>query len=312
MSVSTDIAPPAGSSAGGEIRIQTLPLMKPRNYLFGTLVVVFLAVLIFFNRKPPTVEITDLTDQAELPAPTVLQPEPAPPPNAVSSGQRSPKPRVNPRQMEIEIPEPHPSLAVLPVIRVRSDQVLATVNGVRITLKDLTLIDPQSAELERAMVPDMFDMLLNRAVERELAFQFARANDVQLTTEQKRNLDVLKIRENQVDPMVVDTLGRSEANTEFMMQDAAGLMLLHNLAKAGGVRSPHVTEKDVEEYFHEHQNEYPPFPTDPAQAVEVWNAMDAEIRGRLAPVLKTEHDQQFRQFVDQLKAAAQVTANRPI
>ena len=98
-------------------------------------------------------------------------------------------------------------------VRVRADEVLATVNGTNLTLKDLTPVKPESRLEERTMGLDMYQMLLKRAVERELAFQFAQARGVTLTGAQQRSLRSLRARSEQQEPGVFDNLGQSAANT---------------------------------------------------------------------------------------------------
>lgn len=189
-------------------------------------------------------------------------------------------------------------------VRVRADEVLATVNGTNVTLKDLTPVKPESRLEERTMGLDMYQMLLKRAVERELAFQFAQARGVTLTDAQQRSLMSLRARSEQQEPGVFDNLGRSAVNTEFEQRDLTGLMLLNNLAAQAGLPSPYVTPEQVEQYFVEHSKDYPPIPDDPPKRQEALNFINADIRNRLAPMVKAEHEEQLRGFIDQLSLLA--------
>ena len=151
---------------------------------------------------------------------------------------------------------------------------------------------------------EMYQMLLKRAVERELAFQFAQARGVTLTDAQQRSLMSLRARSEQQEPGLFDNLGRSAVNTEFEQRDLTGLMLLNNLAAQAGLPAPYVTPKQVEQYFVEHSKDYPPLPDDPAKRQEALNFINADIRNRLAPTVRAEHEEQLRGFIDQLSFLA--------
>ena len=72
-------------------------------------------------------------------------------------------------------------------VRVRADQVLATVNGHAIQLKDLLPFAP--ADIEAAMTAEEYQSRLNRAIEMELTFQAAQAQAVGLNAEQQRRVN---------------------------------------------------------------------------------------------------------------------------
>ena len=73
------------------------------------------------------------------------------------------------------------------VVRVRADRVLAKVNDRVILLKDLVPL--RTDEPDQAMTVEEFDSRLNRAIEMELTFQAAAAQGVDLTPEQKQQVD---------------------------------------------------------------------------------------------------------------------------
>lgn len=191
-------------------------------------------------------------------------------------------------------------------VRLRGDEVLATVNGMPITLKDLMPLDPGAAGMERTLPQDRYDMLLNRAVERELAFQSAKANGVGLSEPQLLNLARRRSQNSPSEPGEFDSLGRTAVNTEFEQRDAEGLMLLHNLASAAGMPPADVTTELVQDYFIVHRNEFPAIPEDPARMQQVADAIDAAIRAQLSAAVKARYAESFHTFVQRLKAAARI------
>lgn len=193
------------------------------------------------------------------------------------------------------------------VVRIKPDRVLATVNGVAITLKDLIPLPKEKAGSEQMLSAEMYDFLFNRAVEREVTFQAAHAQNAELNDSQKQRLGELRAQSERRDPAVFDNLHQSSENIDFEQRDFAGLALQSVLAEKAGVPSPYVTSEQVEAYFQEHKNDYPQVSTDPAQrSAESWLAADTDIRSKLTPRLQAEHDRQMAQFMAQLKANAGV------
>ena len=198
------------------------------------------------------------------------------------------------------------------VVRVKPEQVLATVNGVAITLKDLVPLPKEKTGSEQMMSAEMYDFLFHRAVERELTVQAARAQGVELTEDQKKRLAEIRARSEERAPDVFDTVQQNPENTEFEQRDLAGLLLRSSLAERAGVPSPHVTPEQVEGYFQQHRSEYAQLPVEPADRPrEAWQAADAEIRMKLASAIQAAHDEQMRKFVDDLKANANIVMVEP-
>jgi hypothetical protein len=193
------------------------------------------------------------------------------------------------------------------VVRIKPDRVLATVNGVAITLKDLIPLPKEKAGSEQMLSAEMYDFLFNRAVEREVTFQAAQAQNAELNDSQKQRLAELRAQSERNDPAVFDNLHQSSENIDFEQRDLAGLALQSVLAEKAGVPSPYVTSEQVETYFQEHKSEYPQVSADPAQrSAESWLAADTDIRSKLTPRLQAEHDRQMAEFMAQLKARAGV------
>ena len=193
------------------------------------------------------------------------------------------------------------------IVRVKATQTLASVNGVAIALKDLMPMPKEKEATEQIMSADMYDFLFNRAVERELTFQAARSQGIELTQEQKQRLAEIRARSEEKAPGVFDTLQQNPENTAFEQRDLTGLLLQAALAEKAGVSSPHVTPELVEAYFQQHKTEYTQVAADPAErSPEAWQAVDAEIRAKLAPGVQAAHDEQMGKFVEQLKTSAKI------
>jgi hypothetical protein len=196
--------------------------------------------------------------------------------------------------------------APVTVLTVKPGQTLATVNGVPIMLDDLVPLPAEKLGSEQVMSAEMYRSLLNRAVERELTFQAAREQGVELTAAQRGRLADLRARSEQREPGVFDTVQHNPVNVEFEQRDAIGLLLQAALAEKAGVPSPHVTAAQVRDYYQQHSTELGALPADTAQRQSAWEKIDQAIRQRLAPQLQAEHQAGVQQFVGQLKAAARI------
>jgi hypothetical protein len=194
------------------------------------------------------------------------------------------------------------------LIRVPVDQVLATVNGVALTLKDLQPVSSPgpAGGSEQTLSPERYDFLLQRAIERELTVQAARASGVELSESQKHQLARFQADRTQPEPGVIRQLTRNTAQTEFELRDAAALMLQNSLLARQGV-SAHVTPERVEEYYRAHQAEYGELPADARAREDAWAKIDFQVRQLLAPTFQNEYQNQRRVFLDKLKAEAQIT-----
>lgn len=192
------------------------------------------------------------------------------------------------------------------VVRVRPDQVLAAINGVAITLKDLIPLEDTEAGAEQTLESQMYEFLLKRAIERELTFQAARAQGVELSGEQQRQLAEMRSALERQDPDVVQQLTMNSARIEFDIRDATGLMLQANLAAHAGLPSPHVTPEQVEQYYASHTGDYRELPADPAERQAAWQEIDLQIRQKLVPQVEAEYQRNLRALLDQLKASANI------
>jgi hypothetical protein len=201
----------------------------------------------------------------------------------------------------------------LTVVRVRPDQVLATVNNIPITLKDLMVVGTAQDGAEQSMSPDVYEFLLNRAIERELTFQAARAQGIRLTEEQQRQLDQIGTSkfagdiEDDGSPVAhLNVPGTAEQRRAFEVRDATAFLLQASLLAKAGVASPHVTSAQVEQYYRQHIAEYGQLPADAERRWTAWQQIDLAIRQRLARQVQQEYDEAVRELLDQLRANASV------
>lgn len=190
--------------------------------------------------------------------------------------------------------------------RIPAGAVLATVNGTPLTLKDLLPLpaDPQNAE--HALSAERYAFLLERAVDRELVFQQARAQGLELSKGQREQLARLRARSERAPTAVFDDLEHNPANAEFEARDATAWLLQATLAEAAGVPSREVTPAQVEQYYREHPTEFAVLPSDPARRQTAWETINQEIRVKLAGETFRRHEEGFAKFVEQTRAAAQI------
>ncbi len=201
---------------------------------------------------------------------------------------------------------PEAGAPAVKMVRVTPAQVLATVGGVQLTLKDLMPLPASKTETPQLMSAEMFSFLLNRAVEREATIQAAAREGVELTAPQRQKLQEARARAQEAQAGVFDTVQQDPANAEFEQKDSAALLLQASLAEKAGVPSPHVTAQLVQAYYQQHEAEYGLLPSEPAARQAAWQRIDAEIRLKLAPQVQAQYEQNFKQFIEQLKAAAEI------
>lgn len=185
-----------------------------------------------------------------------------------------------------------------PVV-VRPGQRVMKVNGVPLTGRDL-LPFGASHRGEESVSPQLYAHLVNRAVERELAFQAAREQGVKLGEGQRQELE--RVREAARKRGIAD-----RDALEFEVRDAEGRMLLAELAARAGVPSPYATEADVERYYQAHREGLGDLPADPARRAAAWQHLQVVIRGHLAGELRAAHIQGTSQFIDELKSRAAIS-----
>jgi hypothetical protein len=180
---------------------------------------------------------------------------------------------------------------------VRADQVVARVNGVVITggqLLAFRSLDPP----ERSLTPEMYDFLLQRAIDRELTLAAARTQGVELTSAQIA--DLRKARQVAVDGGETDA-----AQLDFDENDMRVQMLQGELLAKAGSR-PFADEKDVERYYQSRRGEFAQLPSDPAARAGAWRKTEIEIRQILADSTDSRYRERLTEYLAHLRMKAQV------
>lgn len=263
------------------------------------------AAVLYFARSPAPAPTTS-------PAPAVQHGRP---PTAVTGGERAP-PVGEPGTVEtvageasaaaVEEPEPEN------VRRIVADQVVATVNGVGIFGKDLVPFSVGEGPTRKALSPELFDYLLQRAINRELVVQAARAEGVELADAQQQQLEQLRARLEKKDPAVVVPARVDPAKVDFEVRDAAGLLLQAALLQKAGYAPPYVTEGQVRAYYEEHRDRFGELPEEAAERQAAWGKIDFEIRKELAPAAQAEYREQVRQYLERIREAAKIDVYPPV
>jgi hypothetical protein len=180
-------------------------------------------------------------------------------------------------------------------VRVGRAQVLARVNGTPITGDDLASFTTSSGADQELALPTL-SFLLQRAIERELTLQAARAQGVELTQEQKGRVARLR-QEGRGGPAQVD----------FDARDLEGQFLLASLAQKAGVPPPFASAKDVEQYYESHRDQYDELPLAPAARAAAWLRIEIEIRQTLATERQAAYQEKVRELVGELWDAAKIS-----
>lgn len=246
----------------------------------------------------------------------------SPPDSSVKDGPSKAGPSISTEEPLKPKPPADPPAVVLPVtnvvaenagqpnetVRINADQVLGTVNGVALSLKDLVPLTAEKAGTDQVMSAEHFDFLLKRAVDRELTYQTARSQGVELTDELKERLAEHRASSSSTEEGTFDNLQRGVENTEFQQRDLAAMALQYALAEKAGVPSPHVTSEAVAAYYQKHNAEYRTLPTEPAEYDAAWVVVDQDIRAKLAPEMQTRHEEALKKYLETLRATAQITS----
>jgi hypothetical protein len=189
------------------------------------------------------------------------------------------------------------------VFHVLPGQTLAMVNGKPITLKDLI---PLTASGEQEISQTTYNYLLDRAMNRELILQAAKARGITLTESEEDHLAQFRGLREQSEPGLVSKFTVNPAEVDFEIRDAEAFMLQTSLMAQMGVAA-NVTPDQVSQYYQDHIAEFGPLPADPQESQSAWQKIDFEIRGRLASEVRTEYNAQLQTYMNQLKASAQIT-----
>lgn len=187
------------------------------------------------------------------------------------------------------------------VLQIRPDTVLASVNGHSLTAQEV--LPPGSSN--RPVSLGVCEYFLKRAIDRELIFQTARAQGLQLDDSQKQQLSNFKTVREQPEPGLVRALNGGAAQMTFELQDAEAFMLQTTLLEKSGA-SPNVTSDQVLAYYQQHASDFDDLPADGPARQEVWANIEVQIRHLLAPGVRSGFQDQLAAYMSQLRAGADV------
>ena len=190
----------------------------------------------------------------------------------------------------------------LPVIWVQPDTVLAKVGVVAITLKDLTAVN-LAVSTGQSFRADAYDRLLDKAIEREVIFQGAKARGVELTDAQKNDLENIRLSALARGSAAYTAPGyEAEAQAAFEVQDRSAQMLQNVLLNESGPPVQQITPAEIQAYYEAHQSEFAELPKNPEARAKVWQGIESEIQSRLIPEVYRNYEKKRQTLLDELQA----------
>lgn len=194
------------------------------------------------------------------------------------------------------------------VFRVTPGQALASVNGRVITLADLVPLPDAHTNAVQEMSREVYDYFLQRAINRELILQTARAQGLELSTAQRQQLANLRRLREQPEPGQVRRLNVSAGQVEFEVRDAEAFMLQTTLLSRQGT-SPNVTSEQVGAYYQGHAAEFRELPNEEPARTVAWEEIDFEIRKRQAASVRSEFNTRLVAYMSGLRADSHITVS---
>ena len=167
-----------------------------------------------------------------------------------------------------------------------------------------------NSQAEQKIDSVAYDYFLQRAINRELVLQAAKAQGVTLNQAQEDQLTKLRALREQPEPGLVSKLTVNAAEIEFELRDEQAFMLQTSLMAQAGATA-NVTPDQVEQYYQAHIAEFGELPADPQARQQAWQIIDIQIRQQLAAQTRDQYNKQLQQFMDKLRTAAQITVTPP-
>jgi len=192
-----------------------------------------------------------------------------------------------------------------PTVRLRPDQVLVTVNGRRIELRDIVPISGNETQRDLEISAHDMKYLLKRAVDRELIFQAAQKWGVQLNDSQNQQLANYDQMRRQPEPGGIASLNVNPAQQELEMQDSKAFLLQTSLMADQGA-SPNVTEDQVMGYYQAHQAEFDALPADETARQQAWAKIDFAIREQLTATVRASYNEKLAAYMNQVESSATI------
>ena len=193
--------------------------------------------------------------------------------------------------------QPPPKETLPSSLKIGPATVMALVNGHALAAADVL---PPGSFNERVSL-DAYKYFLQRAIDRELILQTAKAQGVALDGSQRQQMLDFETTREQRGPGLVRDLNGGADEVSFEMRDAEAFMLQASLLEKSGA-SPNVTSQQVLSYYQQHAAEFGELPADELARQEVWNNIDYQIRQTLAFSVRTDFQTKLADYMKQLKS----------
>lgn len=197
--------------------------------------------------------------------------------------------------------QPPSTNAPEPVLNLKPEAVLASVNGRSLKAQDV--LPPGSSNQPVSL--EVCEYFLQRAIDRELVFQTARSQGVELDPSQKQQMENFKTMREQRGPGLVSDLNGGAPELSFESRDAEAFMLQASLMEKSGA-SPNVTAEQVNAYYQQHLPDFGELPADEQARHDAWNNIDFQIREKLASGVRSDFQNRLADYMKQLEAKADI------
>ena len=187
------------------------------------------------------------------------------------------------------------------VVRLHPEQVLATVNHHEIRVGDA--LPASGTNQEIAISSRDLKFFLHRAVQRELIFEAASKQGIDLDESQNQQLANMQAMRNQPEPGGIARMNSDPASQQMETLDARAFMLQTAIMAARGA-SPNVSEDQVRDYFQQHASDFANLPGQPSADNPAWQDLDFQIRNRLAASVRSNYNQELAAFMQQMESSA--------
>jgi hypothetical protein len=186
-------------------------------------------------------------------------------------------------------------------LKISPDTIMASVNGH--ALAAAVVLPPGS--FNEPVSLDVYKYFLQRAVDRELIFQTAKAQGLALDGSQRQQMLDFETTREQHGPGFVRDLNGGADEVSFEMRDAEAFMLQTSLLEKSGA-SPNVTSQQVMNYYQQHSSEFGELPADEPARQEVWNNIDYQIRQTLAHSVRSDFQIELADYMRRLETEANI------
>jgi hypothetical protein len=251
-------------------------------FLSAAVIVITVALLSHWrNSHPPAQAATYALPPAAIPTTAAARPAGnTPPASAVDVHQRPPEPGT---------------------VELAAGQVVATINGKPLLARDVIPFPSDDPNARQTVSRSQYKFALEHAIDRELVFDAASRQDVNLTDDNWAQLEQLR----------QSALAQSKSNTdalvEFQLRETAGNILLSSLLAKEGLTPPAYSDAEVRQYYDAHPGYFDKLPQDPSAQAAAWAKISAQVRDYLSINQRAAYHEKIRAFLDQLRSRVPLT-----